>query len=33
MKICIFGASSATIDEIYVKKVEELAEKIARSGN
>lgn len=33
MKICIFGASSATIDEIYVKKVEELAEKMARRGH
>ena len=33
MKICIFGASSATIDEIYVQKVEELAEKMARRGH
>lgn len=33
MKICIFGAASAQIDEIYVKLVEELGEKLARRGH
>lgn len=33
MKICIFGASSAHIDDIYIQKVEELAEKMARRGH
>ena len=33
MKICIFGASSAAIAPIYIKKVEELAEKMARRGH
>ena len=26
MKICVFGAASAHIDDIYVKKIEELSE-------
>ena len=33
MKICIFGAASAHIDEIYVKKVEELGEMLAKRGH
>ena len=33
MKICIFGASSAAIDECYIKEVEALAEKMARRGH
>ncbi|MDE7182205.1 MAG: TIGR00730 family Rossman fold protein [Clostridia bacterium] len=33
MKICIFGAASAHIDEIYIKKVEELGEKLAKRGH
>ena len=33
MKICIFGAASAHIDEIYIKKVEELAEMLANRGH
>ena len=33
MKICIFGASSAHIEDIYIKKVEDLAEKMARRGH
>ena len=33
MKICIFGASSADIDGIYIKEVEALAEKMARRGH
>lgn len=33
MKICIFGAASAAIAPIYVQKVEELAEKMARRGH
>lgn len=33
MKICIFGASSAAIDEIYIREVEALAEKMARRGH
>lgn len=33
MKICIFGASSASIDEVYIKEVEALAEKMARRGH
>ena len=33
MKICIFGAASAHIDDIYVKKVEELGEILAKRGH
>lgn len=33
MKICVFGASSAHIDEIYIKKVEELCERLAKKGH
>lgn len=33
MKICIFGAASAHIDEIYIKTVEELSEKLAKRGH
>ncbi len=33
MKICVFGAASAHIDEIYVKTVEELGEKMAKRGH
>lgn len=33
MKICIFGAASAHIDGIYIKKVEELGEKLAKRGH
>jgi hypothetical protein len=33
MKICVFGAASMHIDEIYIKKVEELGEKIAERGH
>lgn len=33
MKICIFGAASAHIDEIYINKVEELGEKLAARGH
>lgn len=33
MKICVFGAASAHIDEIYIKTVEELGEKMARRGH
>lgn len=33
MKICIFGAASAHIDDIYIKKVEELGEKLALRGH
>lgn len=33
MKICIFGAASAHIDEIYIKKVEELGEMLAKRGH
>ncbi len=33
MKICIFGAASAHIDEIYIKAVEELGEKLAKRGH
>lgn len=33
MKICIFGAASAHIDEIYIKLVEELGEKLAKRGH
>lgn len=33
MKICIFGAASAHIDEKYIKAVEELGEKMAKRGH
>ncbi len=33
MKICIFGAASAHIDEVYIKKVEELGYEMARRGH
>lgn len=33
MKICVFGAASAHIDDIYIKKVEELGEKMAKRGH
>ncbi len=33
MKICIFGASSAHIDDVYVQKTEELAKKMALRGH
>lgn len=33
MKICIFGAASAHIDELYIKAVEELGEKLAARGH
>lgn len=33
MKICIFGAASDKIDEIYVKAVEELSESLAKRGH
>ncbi|MDE7330175.1 MAG: TIGR00730 family Rossman fold protein [Clostridia bacterium] len=33
MKICVFGAASAHIDEIYIKKVEQLGELLAKRGH
>lgn len=33
MKICVFGAASAHIEDIYIKKVEELGEKMAKKGH
>lgn len=33
MKICIFGAASAHIDDIYIKAVEKLGEKLAKRGH
>ncbi|MDE6001016.1 MAG: TIGR00730 family Rossman fold protein [Clostridia bacterium] len=33
MKICIFGAASAHIDDIYIKAVEKLGEKLAKKGH
>lgn len=33
MKICVFGAASAHIDEVYIKKTEELCEKLAKRGH
>ena len=33
MKVCVFGASSAHIDQVYIKTVEELGEKLARCGH
>lgn len=33
MKICVFGAASAHIDEIYIRETELLCEKLARRGH
>ncbi len=33
MKICVFGAASAHIDEVYVKTVEDLGEQMAKRGH
>lgn len=33
MKICVFGAASAHIDDIYIKKMEELGEMLAKRGH
>ena len=33
MKICIFGAASSEIDEIYINAVEELGENLAKRGH
>ena len=33
MKICVFGAASAHIDGIYIKKMEELGETLAKRGH
>lgn len=33
MKICVFGAASAHIDEIYIKTVEELGYELAKRGH
>lgn len=33
MKVCIFGAASAHIDDIYIKKVEELGKLLAERGH
>lgn len=33
MKICIFGAASAHIDNVYIKQVEDLSENLARRGH
>lgn len=33
MKICVFGAASAHIDEIYIKTVENLGEQMAKRGH
>lgn len=33
MNICVFGASSAHIDPVYIKKVEELGECLAKKGH
>jgi hypothetical protein len=33
MKICVFGAASDHIDKIYIQKVEELGEKMAKRGH
>lgn len=33
MKICVFGAASAHIDDIYIKTVEDLGELIAKRGH
>lgn len=33
MRICVFGASSTHIDDLYIKTVEELGEKLAKRGH
>lgn len=33
MKICVFGAASAHIEQVYIKTVEELGEKMAKRGH
>lgn len=33
MKICVFGAASAHIDNLYIKEVEELCEELAKRGH
>lgn len=33
MKICVFGAASNAIDKIYIEKVEQLGEEIAKRGH
>ncbi len=33
MKICVFGAASAHIDDLYIKTVEDLGEQMARRGH
>ncbi len=33
MKVCIFGAASAHIDDIYIKTVENLSEQLAKRGH
>ncbi len=33
MNICVFGASSANIDDLYIKAVEELGEEMAKRGH
>ncbi|MDE5729102.1 MAG: TIGR00730 family Rossman fold protein [Clostridia bacterium] len=33
MKICVFGAASAHIDDIYIKTVEKLGEEMAKRGH
>lgn len=33
MKICIFGAASAHIDKIYIDRVEQLSEELAKRGH
>ena len=33
MKICIFGAASAHIDNVYIDKVERLSEELAKRGH
>jgi len=33
MKICVFGAASAHIDEVYIKTVERLGEEMAKRGH
>lgn len=33
MKICVYGAASPTIDEVYKKRVEELGEKMVARGH
>lgn len=33
MRICVFGASSAHIDQIYIQNVEELGERLAKKGH